>query len=92
MIGFPFKELDFTNASVPYKVPNQSVIFISAYCQQLEDMIAEKIDTFTSLRDKARNFRKCLNDEEAKSRQLMNRNYWAYIRILKQRPANAIRY
>jgi len=46
-----------------------------AYCQQLEDMIAEKIDTFTSLRDKARNFRKCLNDEEAKSRQLMNRNY-----------------
>ena len=63
------------NASVPYKDPNQSVIFISAYCQQLEDMIAEKIDTFTSLRDKARNFRKCLNDEEAKSRQLMNRNY-----------------
>merc|ERR1712179_766676 len=46
-----------------------------AYCQQLEDMIAEKIDTFNALRDKARNFRKCLNDEEAKSRQLMNRNY-----------------
>merc|ERR1712038_1156005 len=46
-----------------------------AYCQQLEDMISEKIDTFTSLRDKARNFRKCLNDEEAKSRQLMNRHY-----------------
>ena len=61
--------------SEPNKVPNQSVTFISAYCQQLEDMIAEKIDTFTSLRDKARNFRKCLNDEEAKSRQLMNRNY-----------------
>ena len=63
------------NTSEPNKVPNQSVTFISAYCQQLEDMIAEKIDTFTSLRDKARNFRKCLNDEEAKSRQLMNRNY-----------------
>merc|ERR1739844_490155 len=46
-----------------------------AYCQQLEDMIAEKIDTFTTLREKARNFRKCLNDEEAKSRQLMNRNF-----------------
>ena len=51
------------------------VSIISAYCQQLEDMISEKIDTFTSLRDKARNFRKCLNDEEAKSRQLMNRHY-----------------
>jgi kinesin family protein 2/24 len=46
-----------------------------AYCQQLEDMIAEKIDTFSILRDKARNFRRCLNDEEAKSRQLMHRNY-----------------
>ena len=49
--------------------------FFTAYCQQLEDMIAEKIDTFSTLRDKARNFRKCLNDEEAKSRQLMNRNF-----------------
>lgn len=46
-----------------------------AYCQQLEDMIAEKIDTFTALREKARNFRKCLTDEEAKSRTLMNRNF-----------------
>merc|ERR1712141_899728 len=46
-----------------------------AYCQQLEDMLSENINTLTSLRDKARNFRKCLSDEEAKSRQLRNRNY-----------------
>jgi hypothetical protein len=38
-------------------------------------MIAEKIDTFTALREKARNFRKCLTDEEVKSRTLMNRNF-----------------
>ena len=50
-------------------------LFLSAYCQQLEDMIAEKIDAFTALRDKARNFRTCLGDEEAKSRLLMHRNY-----------------
>ena len=49
--------------------------FLAAYCQQLEDMIAEKIDAFTALRDKARNFRTCLGDEEAKSRLLMHRNY-----------------
>lgn len=44
-----------------------------AYCQQLEEMINEKIDAFTDLREKARKFRKCLGDEEAKSRLLMHR-------------------
>merc|ERR1712141_355660 len=45
-----------------------------AYCQQLEDMISEKIEAFHELREKARNFRTCLRDEEAKSRLLMHRN------------------
>jgi kinesin family protein 2/24 len=45
-----------------------------AYCQQLEDMITEKIEAFHELREKARNFRTCLRDEEAKSRLLMHRN------------------
>merc|ERR1719189_2340804 len=45
-----------------------------AYCQQLEDMISEKIEAFHDLREKARNFRSCLRDEEAKSRLLMHRN------------------
>jgi len=45
-----------------------------AYCQQLEDMISEKIEAFHDLREKARNFRTCLRDEEAKSRLLMHRN------------------
>jgi len=43
-----------------------------AYCQQLEDMITEKIEAFHDLREKARNFRTCLRDEEAKSRLLMH--------------------
>merc|ERR1739844_261413 len=43
-----------------------------AYCQQLEDMISEKIEAFQVLRDRARNFRTCLRDEEAKSRLLMH--------------------
>ena len=47
---------------------------ITAYCQQLEDMISEKIEAFHDLREKARNFRTCLRDEEAKSRLLMHRN------------------
>merc|ERR1719228_2082612 len=45
-----------------------------AYCQQLEDMISEKIEAFSELREKARNFRSCMRDEEAKSRLLMHRN------------------
>jgi len=45
-----------------------------AFCQQLEDMITEKIEAFQELREKARNFRTCLRDEEAKSRLLMHRN------------------
>jgi len=45
-----------------------------AYCQQLEDMISEKIEAFHDLREKARNFRSCMRDEEAKSRLLMHRN------------------
>ena len=48
--------------------------FFSAFCQQLEDMITEKIEAFQELREKARNFRTCLRDEEAKSRLLMHRN------------------
>merc|ERR1712061_715204 len=46
-----------------------------AFCQQLEDMITEKIEAFHDLREKARNFRTCLRDEEAKSRLLMHSNY-----------------
>ena len=42
----------------------------SAYCQQLEDMIDEKIETWSALRAKAKKFRHTLNDEEAKSRML----------------------
>jgi len=45
-----------------------------AYCQQLEDMISEKIEAFQVLRDRARNFRTCLRDEEVKSQLLMHRN------------------
>ena len=41
-----------------------------AYCQQLEDMIDEKIETWSALRAKAKKFRHTLNDEEAKSRML----------------------
>jgi len=37
-------------------------------------MITEKIEAFQELREKARNFRTCLRDEEAKSRLLMHRN------------------
>ena len=48
--------------------------FFAAFCQQLEDMITEKIEAFQELREKARNFRTCLRDEEAKSRLLMHRN------------------
>ena len=46
----------------------------SAYCQQLEEMVAEKIEVFSAIRDRARNFRKCLADEESKSRLLMHKN------------------
>jgi len=45
-----------------------------AYCQQLEEMVAEKIEVFSAIRDRARNFRKCLADEESKSRLLMHKN------------------
>ena len=48
--------------------------FFAAYCQQLEDMITEKIEAFHDLREKARTFRTCMRDEEAKSRLLMHRN------------------
>ena len=48
--------------------------FFAAYCQQLEDMIAEKIEVFSAIRDRARNFRKCLADEESKSRLLLHKN------------------
>ncbi|XP_059098844.1 kinesin-like protein KIF2A isoform X4 [Tigriopus californicus] len=41
-----------------------------AYCQQLEDMIDEKIESLATLRQKAKGFRVMLNDEEAKSRLL----------------------
>ena len=44
--------------------------FISAYCQHLEDMIDDKIETLSALRAKAKTFRETLNDEEAKSRLL----------------------
>eukprot|EP00095_Tigriopus_kingsejongensis_P000728 maker-scaffold1526_size37455-snap-gene-0.9 protein:Tk00728 transcript:maker-scaffold1526_size37455-snap-gene-0.9-mRNA-1 annotation:"hypothetical protein DAPPUDRAFT_327800" len=39
-----------------------------AYCQQLEDMIDEKIESLSALRLKAKGFRVMLTDEEAKSR------------------------
>ena len=43
---------------------------LSAYCQQLEDMVDEKIEAWSALRAKAKKFRHTLNDEEAKSRML----------------------
>ena len=45
-------------------------IHFPAYCQQLEDMIEDKMDALKNLRDKAKIFRQSLNDEEAKSRLL----------------------
>jgi kinesin family protein 2/24 len=44
------------------------------YCNQLEELINEKIEAFISLREKARNFRDSQLDEEAKS-QLLNRRH-----------------
>lgn len=50
---------------------NQNIgCFFPAYCQQLEDMIDEKIENLATLRAKAKTFRETLNDEEAKSRLL----------------------
>lgn len=46
------------------------ILYVSAYCQQLEDLIDEKIDHLTTLRGKARAFRENLIDEESKSRLL----------------------
>jgi len=43
-----------------------------AYCQQLEDMISEKIEAFQVLRERAQNFRTNLRDEEVKSQLLMH--------------------
>jgi len=45
-----------------------------AYCQQLEDMISEKIEAFQVLRERAQNFRTNLRDEEVKSQLLIHRN------------------
>jgi kinesin family protein 2/24 len=45
------------------------------YCQQLEDMIEEKIEAWSTLRAKAKKFRDTLNDEEANSRQMQMHKY-----------------
>ena len=59
--------------------PTSSIFRISfpAYCQQLEDMIEDKMDALKNLRDKAKIFRQSLNDEEAKSRLLQGMRNWA---------------
>jgi kinesin family protein 2/24 len=44
-----------------------------AYAQQLEDMIAEKQEVLSALREKTRAFRECLSEEELRSRTLMSR-------------------
>lgn len=44
-----------------------------AYCQQLEDMIDEKIEALKELRGKAKAFRANLIDEESKSRLLQQK-------------------
>ncbi|XP_071743340.1 kinesin-like protein KIF2A isoform X4 [Lepeophtheirus salmonis] len=41
-----------------------------AYCHQLEEMIDEKIQVLSELKEKARNFLECQIDEEAMSRKL----------------------
>ena len=46
----------------------------SAYCNTLEMMINEKIEALLALREKARNFKESLVDEDAKSRLLTRRN------------------
>jgi hypothetical protein len=46
----------------------------SAYCNTLEEMINEKMEAFIALREKARNFKESLMDEDAKSRLLTRRN------------------
>ena len=47
--------------------------FFTAYCQQLEDMIDEKIEALKELRGKAKAFRANLIDEESKSRLLQQK-------------------
>jgi len=44
-----------------------------AYAQQLEDMIAEKQEVLSALREKTRAFRECLNEEEMRSKNLASR-------------------
>ena len=74
MLG-TFEYFYFLDGSCHENILLISIIFpFSAYCQQLEDMISEKIEAFHDLREKARNFRSCMRDEEAKSRLLMHRN------------------
>ena len=53
---------------------SNNLITFSAYCNTLEMMINEKIEALLALREKARNFKESLVDEDAKSRLLTRRN------------------
>ena len=63
----------------PLKKVVFTLLLVSAYCNTLEEMINEKIEAFLALRDKARNFKDSLMDEDAKSRLLTRRNQIAKI-------------
>ena len=56
-------------------------ISLPAYCQQLEDMIDEKIEALKELRGKAKAFRANMIDEESKSRLLQQKKWASLTRL-----------
>lgn len=47
-----------------------NVIFFTAYAQQLDSLLAKKINELTTLRDKVTNFRKDIQEEETMSKNM----------------------